>query len=113
MRLRHRIVARGGSTLDSLILRFYLVTTCWFLATTSLPAHRQWAAISTVRYALALGSTLIRRTRPYAPAIALVGSVFLPLGWLVVIREFQPEVRVVIEGASSLLATGSPYLPDP
>lgn len=90
-----------------------LAVTAWFALSTGLPAHRQWAELALVGYGLALGLAAIPRWRRAAYPAAFLGTAVVPLAWLAWRGVAQPEVSVLVEGARSLLASGSPYLANP
>ncbi|MEU8699214.1 glycosyltransferase family 87 protein [Streptomyces sp. NPDC048680] len=77
-----------------------------------LAPHRIWGASAAAGYAGAVWPAL-RGNRRTASAVAAVGAVGLPLPLLVLMGRAQLEVQVVAHSAHSLLATGSPYAPDP
>ncbi|MEU6486456.1 hypothetical protein [Streptomyces sp. NPDC046887] len=70
--------------------------------------HRVWGGCAAIGYATAalLGGR-------WAFPVAGLGAVAVPLGWLTVLGRGQLEVAVVERSGRLLLATGSPYPPDP
>ncbi|SHN00074.1 Protein of unknown function [Streptomyces yunnanensis] len=91
---------------------------------TSLSSHRTWGLIAAAGYGCAAVVTALRARRrgtPRAPtistrlplAIAVVGTVGLPLLLLVLAGSAQLEVAVVQRSGDLLLHSGSPYIPAP
>ncbi|MGD3108043.1 glycosyltransferase 87 family protein [Streptomyces sp. YGL11-2] len=91
---------------------------------TTLAPHRTWALIATVGYGCAAVAAAFRargRNKPRAPAasghlpaaVAVTGSVVLPLAVLALSGRAQLEVSVVERAAGLLLSSGSPYVPTP
>ncbi|MGK5631263.1 glycosyltransferase 87 family protein [Streptomyces sp. URMC 123] len=97
----------------------WLAATGWagvFPVASALSPHRTWGLLAALGYtaaALAAWSLPRRRARTVSVALALTGAVLLPLPLLVAGGEGQSEVSVIERSASRLLATGTPYLPDP
>ncbi|MCX5143248.1 glycosyltransferase 87 family protein [Streptomyces sp. NBC_00338] len=77
-----------------------------------LAPHRIWGASAAVGYAGAVWPAARGRRRT-AAAVAAAGAVGLPLLVLVLMGRAQLEVEVVARSAQLLLASGSPYAPDP
>jgi len=107
--VRAHIVRRA----DFYLYAGYAVSTLVFLVTTGEIAHRLWSMYAVPTYAAAALASLAKTTRPAAPWIAVSGAVALPLVILASARIGQPEVGVLVDGARSILATGSPYLENP
>ncbi|MEU9202517.1 glycosyltransferase 87 family protein [Streptomyces sp. NPDC048332] len=77
-----------------------------------LAPHRIWGVPATVGYAGAAWAAARGRRR--AAVVGAAGfAVGLPLLMLVLMERAQLEVEVVARSAHALLATGSPYAPDP
>lgn len=102
--------SHARDNVDRYLLGGYLAATLAFLPTTSLAAHRAWAVWAAVGYTVSLLATLIPPARRWAAWIALVGAVGLPLITLASAGLAQPEVHVLVDGARSLLARGTPYV---
>ncbi|MFF8293055.1 hypothetical protein ACF068_28075 [Streptomyces sp. NPDC016309] len=79
-------------------------------AVTDLAPHRTWGVAAALGYATA---ALLARHRRTAVGAALLGAVAVPLVLLVTTGRGQLEVAVVERSGASLMATGTPYAPDP
>ncbi|CAM5547595.1 hypothetical protein STAFG_2326 [Streptomyces afghaniensis 772] len=82
---------------------------------TTIAPHQVWGACAAAGYGVA---ALVARlsARPWGPAsaaVAAVGSVLVPLVFLVADGARQLEVTVVERSGGLLLDTGTPYVPDP
>ncbi|MFI6373750.1 FkbM family methyltransferase [Streptomyces sp. NPDC050546] len=82
---------------------------------TTIAPHQVWGACAAAGYGLA---ALVAHfsARPWgraSAAVAAVGSVLVPLVFLVADGARQMEVTVVERSGSLLLDSGSPYVPDP
>jgi hypothetical protein len=74
--------------------------------------HQLWGEMAAVGYGLALSVVLIlrhSRTADIALALAFVGGLIAPLGWLAAKGLEQPEVWVVARSGVSLIHHGTPY----
>ncbi|SEL62068.1 DUF2029 domain-containing protein [Streptacidiphilus jiangxiensis] len=93
----------------------WLVAAGWagsFLVISNLTTHRTWGTMAAVAY---LAAALVAGTgrRRASVAVALIGAVALPLGWLVLTGRAQPEVAVMERSMELMLHTGSPYAAHP
>ncbi|WP_079052552.1 glycosyltransferase 87 family protein [Streptomyces regalis] len=82
---------------------------------TTLTPHRIWGACAAVGYGVA-AEFARRAPRPWSgrsAVAALLGSVVVPLAFMIVAGAAQSEVRVVEQSGGLLLHSGSPYLPHP
>ncbi|MEU5325619.1 hypothetical protein [Streptomyces parvus] len=82
-------------------------------ACSSLGPHRVWGTAAAVGYLAAALLAVRGRSPRTAGAVAVTGSVLLPLLWLLAVERAQLEVRVVARSAGLLLAEGTPYLQRP
>ncbi|GGP58783.1 hypothetical protein GCM10010231_32090 [Streptomyces sindenensis] len=82
-------------------------------ACSSLGPHRVWGATAALGYLSAALLSVGGRSPRAAGAVAVAGSVLLPLLWLLAVERAQLEVRVVARSAGLLLAEGTPYLQRP
>ncbi|MYS91299.1 MULTISPECIES: glycosyltransferase 87 family protein [Streptomyces] len=82
---------------------------------TTIAPHQVWGACATAGYGL--GALVARLSaRPWglaSAAVAAVGSVLVPLVFLVADGARQLEVTVVERSGGLLLDSGTPYVPDP
>ena len=86
---------------------------------TSDHVHQLWGEMAAVGYGLALVVVLVlrhRRTADMALALAFIGGLLVPLGWLAAHSDaavgkglLQPEVWVVADSGMSLIHHGTPY----
>jgi hypothetical protein len=86
---------------------------------TSDHVHQLWGEMAAVGYGLALAVVLVlrhRRTADMALALAFIGGLLVPLGWLAAHSDaavgkglLQPEVWVVADSGMSLIHHGTPY----
>lgn len=98
---------------DRILLTLYLLGTLWFVGVTSLGPHRAWATLALPAYAVGVILSVPAGSRRFAPLVAAVGSVLIPLTWLILTQESQPEVAAVADGARDWLTARTPYLEDP
>ncbi|WP_308272346.1 glycosyltransferase 87 family protein [Kitasatospora sp. SUK 42] len=96
----------------------WLVAAGWagvFPLVSGLGPHRMWGACAALGYgAAALAAVVVRRRgREVSVAVALVGSVLVPLLALVLTGRGQSEVGVIERSGVLLLHTGTPYLAEP
>ncbi|UQA94011.1 glycosyltransferase 87 family protein [Streptomyces halobius] len=87
-----------------------------FPVVSALATHRTWGLCAAVGYVLAAAAVMWlpgRRARAASVVLALAGAVVVPLLLLVLSGAQQSEVGVIERSMTQLLATGSPYLPDP
>ncbi|WP_066929447.1 glycosyltransferase 87 family protein [Streptomyces sp. NBRC 110611] len=87
-----------------------------FPVVSALTTHRTWGLCAAVGYVLAAAAVWWlpgRRARAASVVLALAGAVVVPLLLLVLSGAQQSEVGVIERSMTQLLATGSPYLPDP
>ncbi|SCG09567.1 hypothetical protein GA0115255_125613 [Streptomyces sp. Ncost-T6T-2b] len=82
-------------------------------ACSSLGPHRVWGTAAGAGYLAAALLASRGRSPRTAGAVAVTGSVLLPLLWLLAVDRAQLEVRVVARSAALLLAEGTPYLQHP
>lgn len=108
-----RTHSHSGDWWLPLVFVGYTTMTAWFWQATSLAPHRAWATIALVGYAISLVVAITHVTRRFAPAVAVLGAIVLPLLWLVARDLAQPEVGVLADGAAGLVHRGTPYLDDP
>jgi hypothetical protein len=73
--------------------------------------HRMWGLMAACGYGLAAVSVLAWRSRgaDLALVLSLCGALLVPLSWMVVTGQGQPEVAVIIRSAELLVHHGSPY----
>jgi phosphatidylinositol alpha-1,6-mannosyltransferase len=93
----------------------WLVCAGWagsFLLISDLTTHRTWGVIAALAYLAAAVAAGCGRRR-MSVAVALVGAVALPLGWLVLTGQAQSEVAVMERSMELMLGTGSPYATHP
>ncbi|MGN5235734.1 glycosyltransferase 87 family protein [Rhodococcus sp. SJ-3] len=88
------------------------VGTFAYAALTHLHPHRVWALWAVAGYVVAAMLTVKGRITAAAVSAA-IGAVLVPGTALIATNTAQLEVSVVAESAASLVATGSPYAPDP
>ncbi|MEU0383712.1 glycosyltransferase 87 family protein [Streptomyces chartreusis] len=106
---------RAGRRWETLCWAAYAVFALLLCLRTTVAPHQVWGACATVGYGLA---ALVARlaARPWGPAsaaVAVVGSVLVPLVFLVADGARQLEVTVVERSGRLLLDSGTPYVPDP
>lgn len=77
--------------------------------------HRFWGTAAACGYAVAalvLYAWRSDRAVDLALGAALAGGLLVPLAWLAVTNQQQPEVSVIATSASNLIHHGTPYQPD-
>ncbi|WDF44713.1 glycosyltransferase 87 family protein [Streptomyces sp. T12] len=82
---------------------------------TTLTPHRIWGVCAAVGYVVAaeLARRAPRAWSGRSAVAALLGSVVVPLAFMIVAGAAQSEVRVVEQSGALLLHSGSPYLAHP
>jgi hypothetical protein len=128
MSLLTRNPARGGSWRTSLELSWSSLATqhrTWIAAAFAVCAlfgvgvtlvstdhlHRRWGIMAACGYGLAAIAVLAWRSRgaDLALALSLGGALIVPLAWMAVAGQGQPEVAVIIRSGQLLVHHGSPY----
>jgi hypothetical protein len=107
--LRH-IVSRLN---ERSVLAIYAAVAALYARSTPLEPHRIWAWVAFGAYVLALGLSLCAPRRRIGSVVAFTGSILVSTCLLVALELGQPELRVLVDGARSVLARGTPYLAAP
>ena len=73
--------------------------------------HRMWGLMAACGYGLATVAVLAWRARgaDLALGLALTGALIVPLSWMAVTGQGQPEVAVIIRSAELLVHHATPY----
>ena len=74
--------------------------------------HRDWGFMAATGYGLGAIAVLAWRSRGADLALALsaAGAVVVPLAWMAVVGQGQPEVYVIMKSALMLVHEGTPYV---